>query len=458
MDVNRVRARIGELRGEFEDRLAALVEVPTVSMDPGRHGEMDRCAFVAADYLRAIGARVDIIDTGGFPMVVGRVQRDPSFPTVTIYNHLDVQPADATEWRTPPFTFTRDGDRWIARGSTDDKGPALTALYGARLALEEDARVNIQFLWELEEEIGSPNFEAGLAAAIAGDADRAAFTTDSVVVSDTIWTAAGQPAIPYGLRGLMGFTVALQTGAKDVHSGTTGGAARNPIGELCALIDRCYDAKTGRVKIPGFYDDVVKPTKQELADMKNCGFTTREFKKDHLLKSLRVDDPLEVMKRIWMMPTFEVHGIAGGYQGPGVKTIIPPSATAIVSCRLVPNMKPKKIAKLVKDFVKSKNPDVEVWAEHALPGYSAKTTGPHADAIKASMKFAFGKEPVFVREGGSIGAVLSMEQVLKAPIYFLGLSLPEHGYHAPNENYDWQQGRGGMMAFAEYFRRVGEIS
>jgi len=128
MDVNRVRARIGELRGEFEDRLAALIEVPTVSMDPERRGEMDRCAFVASDYLRAIGARVDVIETGGFPMVVVRVQRDPSFPTVTIYNHLDVQPADAAEWRTPPFTFTRDGDRWIARGSTDDKGPALTAL------------------------------------------------------------------------------------------------------------------------------------------------------------------------------------------------------------------------------------------------------------------------------------------------------------------------------------------
>ena len=169
MDVSRVRARIGALRGEFEDRLAALVEVPTVSMDPGRRADIDRCAVVASEYLREAGARVDVVETGGFPMVVGRIERDPSFPTVTIYNHLDVQPADPAEWRTPPFTFTRDGDRWLARGSTDDKGPALTALYGARLALEEDARVNIQFLWELEEEIGSPNFERGLAAAIAGD-------------------------------------------------------------------------------------------------------------------------------------------------------------------------------------------------------------------------------------------------------------------------------------------------
>ena len=163
------------------------------------------------------------------------------------------------------------------------------------------------------------------------------------------------------------------------------------------------------------------------------------------------------MKRIWTMPTFEVHGIAGGYHGPGVKTIIPPKATAIVSCRLVPKMKSEKIVKLVRDFVKKKHPHVKVSAEHALPPYEGKTTGPHADAIRGAMKFAFGKEPVFVREGGSIGAVLSMERVLKSPVFFLGLSLPEHGYHAPNENFDWPQAEGGMAAFADYFRRLSEM-
>jgi len=157
------------------------------------------------------------------------------------------------------------------------------------------------------------------------------------------------------------------------------------------------------------------------------------------------------------MPTFEVHGIAGGYQGPGIKTIIPPRATAIVSCRLVPDMKAGTVVKLVKDFVRKKNPDVKVEPEHALPPYKGRTEGALPDAIRASMKFAFGKEPVFVREGGSIGAVLSMERVLKTPVYFLGLSLPEHGYHAPDENYDWQQAEGGMAAFADYFRRVGEM-
>jgi acetylornithine deacetylase/succinyl-diaminopimelate desuccinylase-like protein len=311
--------------------------------------------------------------------------------------------------------------------------------------------VNIQFLWELEEEIGSPNFETTIKA------NAKDLTTDSVVVSDTVWVSRARPAAPAGLRGLQGLRFDLQTGETDQHSGTAGGAARNPISELAQLISECVDGRTGRVKIPGFYADVVPPTKRELEDLKNCGFTVKDFKRDHLFRSLRVDDPLEVMKRIWMMPTFEVHGIAGGYQGPGVKTIIPPKATAIVSCRLVPKMDPKKVVKLIRDFVKSKNPDVKVSAEHELPAYEGKTVGPYADAIRGSMKFAFGKEPVFVREGGSIGAVLSMERVLKAPVFFLGLSLPEHGYHAPNENFDWPQARGGMAAFADYFRRIGEM-
>ena len=310
---------------------------------------------------------------------------------------------------------------------------------------------NIHFLWELEEEIGSPHFESG----IKQHAGKLA--TDSVVVSDTVWVSRSRPACPAGLRGLQGFRFSLQTGETDQHSGTAGGAARNPVTELCALIAECVDGRTGKVKIPGFYKDVVLPTRRELADLKKCGFTVKDFKKDHLFKSLRVNDAVEVMKRIWLMPTFEVHGIAGGYQGPGVKTIIPPKATAIVSCRLVPKMDPKKVVRMVKDFVRKKNKDVVVTAEHELAAYEGKTTGPYADAIRGAMKFAFGREPVFVREGGSIGAVVSMEKVLKAPVFFLGLSLPEHGYHAPNENFDWQQAEGGMAAFADYFRRVAEL-
>jgi acetylornithine deacetylase/succinyl-diaminopimelate desuccinylase-like protein len=438
-------------RGRYEATLEKIVEIPTVSVEPDRKDDVRRGAEYGAELLKSFGAKTEIFRTGGHPMVYGRFDRAASLPTVTVYNHLDVQPAEGPDWKTPPFDFIRQGDRYLGRGTTDDKGPAITALFGARYAWEREIPVNVHFLWELEEEIGSPHFESTIREH-AKD-----LQTDSVVVSDTVWVSRSRPAQPAGLRGLQGFRFELVTGQTDQHSGTAGGAARNPVAEICQLIAECVDGKTGKVKIPGFYTDVVPPTRKELEDLKNSGFTVAGFKRDHLYKKLRVEDPLEVMKRIWMMPTFELHGIAGGYQGPGVKTIIPPKATAIVSCRLVPNMNPKKIVKLITDFVKSKNPDVKVSAEHELPAYQGRTTGPYADAIRGAIKFAFGKEPVFVREGGSIGAVLSMEKVLKTPVYFLGLSLPEHGYHAPNENFDWDQASGGMAAFARYFEEVAAM-
>jgi len=458
IDVKAARARIAGWRGAFEEKLAAFVEIPTVSMDPARRPEMDRCVDAARAALGELGARVDVIETGGFPLVLGRVTRDPSFPTVTVYNHLDVQPADAAEWKSPPFTFTRQGDRYVARGSTDDKGPALTALYGAKLALETDARVNLQFLWELEEEIGSPNFGRGLSSAIAGAPGSPGFVTESVVVSDTIWTAAGKPSIPYGLRGLMGFTVSLQTGAKDVHSGTTGGAARNPVAELAALVAACVDARTGRVKIPGFYDDVRKLTAAERAGFGRAGFSARRFKAAHELTSLRPHaDDLRVMESIMAQPTFEVHGIVGGYSGPGIKTIVPHRAEAKLSTRLVPDQDPAKVFRLIKAFIKKQLPDARVEHEASLAPYLAPLGGPYNAAAVRAMRDTFGKEPGFTREGGSIGAVLTMRKLLKAPVIFMGLSLPEHGYHAINENYDWGQAAGGMEMFCRYFHELAAL-
>src|SRR6185312_3271849 len=426
-----------------EQRLGALVGVSTVSMDPGRRGEMDACVSLAGGYLREAGARVDVIDTGGFPLLLGRFVQDPSFPTVTVYNHLDVQPAEAADgWETPPFTMTSADApngvrRWFARGSTDDKGPALAAYYGARLALETGARVNIQFLWELEEEIGSPHFASGLAAAIAGDRSggRASLKTDSVVVSDTIWTAAGHPSISYGLRGLMGFTIALETGAKDVHSGTTGGVARNPIGELASLIATMYDARSGRVKIPGFYDGVRKISVAEKKAFGRAGFSRRRFAAAHELGALRpMRDDVEALAALIAAPTLEVHGLVGGYTGPGIKTIVPHRAEAKLSTRLVPDQKPAKVFQLIKRFVKARLPDAVVTHEASLEPYLAEIGGPYHEAAAAAVRQTFGKEPAFVREGGSIGAVLTMQRLLKAPVIFLGLSLPEHGYHAINEN------------------------
>lgn len=440
-------------REGFESALQQFVEIPSVSADPARANDVRRCADEAAKLIRSFGGEATVLETDGYPLVHGTFKHDANAPTLTIYNHMDVQPAskETEPWNTEPFTFTKEGDKYLGRGTTDDKGPALSALWGIRAAREAGVPINLNVLWELEEEIGSPNFESGIKKY------KKELATDSVLVSDTIWVSRSRPACPAGLRGLQGFTMSLETGTTDQHSGVTGGAARNPLGELMQLVSEMYDAKTGKVKIKGFYDDVQAPSKRELADFANSGFTIKGFKKDHLFKSIRSDDPVDVMKRIWAMPTLEVHGLVGGYTGPGVKTIIPPRAEVKLSCRLVRNQDPRKILKLVRDFVKQRNPDVKIESESQMWPYKAPTEGPLADAVKDAMKFSFGREPVFVREGGSIGAVISMEQVLQAPVMFLGLSLPEHGYHAPNENFDWQQASGGMIAFAKYFENVARM-
>jgi len=441
-------------RGRFEDLLREFVEVPSISADPERKPDVERCAELGAATIRAFGGKAGIHRVpGGNPIVLGSFEAGQGRPTVTVYNHLDVQPAsiETEPWRTEPFKFTKQGDTYFGRGTTDDKGPALTALLGARAALDAGVPVNVKFLWETEEEVGSPHFAETLRTI------GSAAATDAVVVSDTVWVSRGRPSLSAGLRGLQRFTFHLETAETDQHSGTTGGAARNPVAELAQVASEMFDARTGRVKIPGFYDDVEKLTKKQVADFKASGFSVKGFMKDHGFKSIRTRDPLEVMKRLWALPTFEVHGLVGGYTGPGVKTIVPPRAELKVSVRLVPNMTGGKVVKLVKAFVKKRNPDVRVEAGSAASPYKGITSGPWVEAAASSIKLAFGKSPVFVREGGTIGAVLSMEQILKCPIVFMGLSLPDHGYHAPNENYDWGQAGGGIVAFAKFFEQVAAI-
>ena len=441
-------------RSRFEELLEDFVGIPSVSADPTRQADIEQCAELAAATIRAFGGRADLHRVpGGNPIVLGSFDIGPGKPTVTVYNHLDVQPASkATEpWKAEPFVFTREGDTYFGRGTTDDKGPALTALFGARAAMEAGIPVNIRFLWELEEEIGSPHFAETLRSI-----GRAA-ATDAVVVSDTVWVSRGRPSLAAGLRGLQRITFRLETAETDQHSGTTGGAARNPVAELCQLVAEIFDARTGRVRIPGFYDDVEKLTKKQIRDFEAAGFSVKSFIADHGFRSIRTRDPLAVMKRLWAMPTFEVHGLVGGYTGPGVKTIVPPRAELKASVRLVPNMKGEKVVRLVKAFVKRKNPDVRVEGGSSAAPYKGITSGPYVEAARRAVKLAFGKDPVFVREGGTIGAVLSMERILRCPIVFMGLSLPDHGYHAPNENYDWGQAGGGIAAFAKFFEEVAGL-
>ena len=441
-------------RQEYEDLLKRFVETPTVSVDPAHLPDIKAGLDLTVDTLRKYGGTVDVykIEKGN-PLVHGVFSNSPNAPTVTVYNHIDVQPAskETEPWDTEPFVMTKKGDSYFGRGTTDDKGPALAALFGARAALESNVPINIRFLWEFEEEIGSPNFEKIITKAAPN------LKTDSVVVSDTVWVSRNRPANSAGLRGLMGFLLRLETGTTDTHSGEVGGVARNPIGELMKVVCDLYDPVTGRVKVKGFYDDIIHPTRKELQDWANCGFNLSTFKKAHHLKKLRTSDDLDAMKRMWGLPTLEIHGVAGGYQGPGLKSIVPPRGEVKASCRLVPGQDPKKIAALIKNAVKASNPDVEISFESMAPAFRTKVEGPLPEALKRAVKFAFKRDAVFVRDGGTIGAMTSIEKVMKCPILFLGLSLPEHGYHAPNENFDWQQASGGMVAFAKYFEEIANL-
>lgn len=444
-------AYVVERRAEFEALLGQMVEIPSISMDPSKASDMRRMADLAVEMLSGMGAESRVVETGGYPVVSGGWTAGVHYPTVTIYNHLDVQPAQEPEWQQEPFAFKNEGGIYRGRGATDDKGPALAALFGARFAIERGLPINIRFLWELEEEIGSPHFVAGLAK-------RAEIPRpDSVVVSDTIWIAKGQPAMPYGLRGLIGARLTLRTGSKDAHSGVTGGAARNPLAELMDVAQACVNAKTGEVKIPGFYKDVLQPTKEEIRSFLKSGFQVKRFKQAYGLHSLRTNDPAEVTRRIWAAPTFEIHGLTGGYHGPGVKTVVPGGGELKISMRLVPNQTPEKVFALFKKYVSKLNADVKVIPEGMLHPYKGSFEGPYVECVKRAAKAAFGKEPALIREGGSIGAVVTMQKAWHVPILFLGLSLPEHGYHAPNEYFDWGQASGGMKAFAHYFAELAKM-
>jgi acetylornithine deacetylase/succinyl-diaminopimelate desuccinylase-like protein len=297
---------VASAQPEFEAKLREWVEIPTISAEPDHKSDIERGAAAAVQYLRSLGADAERVETPGNPVVIGKFITGKNRPTVTIYNHLDVQPANEPQWLRAPFVFQKDGNRYTGRGATDDKGPALTALFGARYSVQRGTPVNIQFIWELEEEIGSPNFEHFMKNKFKD------LATDSVVVSDTIWIARGRPAVAYGLRGLVPMRLILETGTKDVHSGVTGGAARNPITEMCQLISDCYDVRAGKVRIPGFYDDVAKLSKSEMGNFLASGFNVKRFKEAHELKKMREGDAADIASRIWARPTFEVHGIVGG--------------------------------------------------------------------------------------------------------------------------------------------------
>jgi len=431
--------------------LKELVEIPTVSADLARSKDIRHAADVAESFLRSSGARTQIVQTSGNPVVLGRFEVKDAKRTVTIYNHLDVQPADEPEWQRDPFRFKKQGNKYFGRGSTDDKGPALTALLAARSAVESGVPLNIQFVWELEEEIGSPHFEEFLKK------KKKELQTDSVVVIDSVWISAKRPCLFYALRGNITGSMFLETANHAVHSGIAGGVARNPLFDLFRLASRCYDPDSGKILIPGFYEGIVEPTASEYSHFRRSGFHLKQWAKSYGLKKLQVRNREEAIKRIWCRPTFEVNGIVGGYTGPGVKTAIPGRAELKFSCRLAPNQNPKYISDLLRRHIKKINPDVKIVFHSALRPYLGAFSGPYAQAASNAFLHGFSKRPVFARAGGSDGAIILLHEYLNAPINLMGLSLPEHGYHAPNEYFEWSQAAGGMKTLVRYFQEVARL-
>lgn len=445
--IENLGARVEESEPWFRQNLRTLVEHRTVS--PGKTSDVAiRAGAEAARQLMAeAGAHAEIIECSGTPAVLGRFTHPEPKARLVIYNHLDVQPADPRGWtQADPFVMgvRADAERgWIyeGRGTTDDKGPGLCAVRAASWAAAAKLPIDVAILWETEEEIGSPHF-----AEVVGSR-REQLACDAVVVSDTIWPSASQPAISIGLRGALHAILRLRTAGKAAHSGLVGGAARNPVRELAAIATTIDHARFWR-------EGVRAPTPSDIEGFLRSGFDLDYWKRAHELERIETDVPLEIMLRIWARPTFEVHGLVGGHSGPGVKTIVPEEAELKLSFRLVPDQDPHTIGRALVELVHALDPAVEVELSGFLAPYRGPTEGPVHEALVAALLDATGRSPVNVREGGSIGAVPILADLLGVPVHFLPLSLPEHGYHAPNERFDWQQAKVGMTAFAKLFERL----
>lgn len=428
----------------FRERLQTLVEHRTISPGATSKAEIEAGARAAVELMQDAGAQAELVACSGTPSVLARFTHPAPRTKLVVYNHLDVQPADPSKWtQRDPFGFEvheheERGFLYRGRGTTDDKGPALCALRAGMWAKEQGLPLELTLVWETEEEIGSPNF----AEVVRARAD--VLKGDGVIVSDTIWPSDRQPAISTGLRGALQAILRLKTGRKDVHSGLVGGVARNPVKELASLVHAIEHA--------GFWQRGVRPVdRAEIESFTRSNFDVDYFKRAHDLQSLTTDAPIDMMLRLWTRPTFEVHGLVGGWQGPGVKSAVPPEAELKVSFRLVPDQDPRAVGDDLQRFVRLANPDVEVELVGTLDPYRGSTDTAIHRAIASAMQAATGVEPVLVREGGSIGAVPILAAELDVPIHFLPLSLPEHGYHAPNEYFDWRQARVGMESFARTF-------
>ncbi|MEO8881705.1 MAG: dipeptidase [Gemmatimonadaceae bacterium] len=438
----------------FHDELFEFLRIPSVSARSEYDADMQRTAKWVADNLIAAGLSAEIMPTPGHPVVLGEWRKaPPGAPTVLVYGHYDVQPAEPLElWTTPPFEPTiRDG-RIYARGSVDDKGQLFAHMKAIEAHLKARGKlpVNIIVLAEGEEEVGSDNLEAF----VIKQAKRLA--CDYVVVSDSSMFAPGLPSILSSLRGLAYFQIDIEGPTSDLHSGSYGGAVVNPAMALASILSTFFDDK-GHIAIPGFYDAVRNWDPKVLEGMRALPFDEKSFAKEVGAPALGGEAGYTTLERLWARPTCEVNGLLSGYTAEGSKTVLPSKAMAKVSCRLVADQSPAEIEKLMCAHIASVTPPgvkVTVQMLHGGQPWSAELEGPLYDAAKRALNAAFGRDPVIIGEGGSIPVVSDLQRVLGAPVLLVGFGLPGENAHAPDEWFLDENFTKGMRAMASLWDEI----
>jgi acetylornithine deacetylase/succinyl-diaminopimelate desuccinylase-like protein len=452
--IDRVDAYLDSTRAERLQELLDFLRIPTIGVLAEHSEDVRSGAGWLAARMRAIGLEnVEVSETGGHPLVYADWLHAEGAPTVIVYAHYDVQPADPLdEWTRPPFDPRLEDGRVFGRGAADDKGQVHLHLWAARAWMETTDRLplNVRYVIEGEEESGSPNFEAWLVA------NRERLAGDLVVVTDTGFLEGNHPALTVGLRGNMYLRIDVHGPSQDLHSGSFGGLVQNPANALVRILGSLRDGE-GRVTVPGFYDDVRELTASEAAAMAALPFDGLALAEQIGVPELFGEPGYDPLMRRGARPTLDICGIGSGYLGEGSKTIIPAQAHAKLSARLVPDMVPQRVYEQVRDTilaVEVPGVEVEVTPLDTMEPFVVSIEHPAAQKAAGSLREVFGEEPYLIREGGSIGAVASFDRVLGRPIVLLGFTNPDDHAHSPNESLVVANYEGGVRTIARYWRAL----
>lgn len=441
------------------DQLKALLRIPSISADSNSKAAMLTAAESVRDTLESAKFRVEMIPTDGPPLVYAESPAVPGKPVALVYGHYDVQPPKPLEkWLTPPFEPQERNGNLYARGATDDKGQMLTHVLGAAAwaATGQPLPLQVKFLIEGEEEVGSGQ----LAQFMKSDEARERLACDVIVISDSSQYAADQPAITYGLRGIAYYELNFFGPKADLHSGSFGGAVNNPAIALAKFLSAIVD-HNGRIQLPNFYDSVKPLAESERTMWQSLNFSDAAFAEQMGVEALKGEEGFTTLERRWARPTFDVHGLWSGYQGEGGKTIIPASAGAKISFRLVPDQKPAEVTEQLRRFIAANTPPgirIELIDLHGGSGVVVDPNSPYISAAQSAITDAFGKAAVLIREGGSIPIVATMVERLGADVLLLGWGLDDDGAHSPNEKFCIADFYRGIRASAHLWHQLAQVA